>query len=405
LGKKKILFDFFVNILATCIPIFAIQIIILPLINKQTNLIYYGNIITCTSLISTISTPFGIALNNTRLLKNSQYDKNETTGDFNLILIFSSIVNSIFILVTSFLLVKNISLVDVLFIILISILTIFKDYMYVEYRINLNYKSILINNLFMSVGYFVGYLLFLITKVWCLIYFIGYAFSAFHIIKTTKLYKEPIRKTNLYKMTRKMFIVLLLATFFSNSINYIDKLILNPLLGEAFVAIYFASTIFGKIISQIISPINNVILSYINGKDTISKKNILKIFGALFVVGLVGYIIGVLISNITLNILYPNIKEQALRYVPIATVSVIVSMIYNVLNTFVLKYKKEVWQIYVSLINLILYFILTLIFYYGFGFFGFYVGVLLSNIFRLILIIAIFLLNHSNKKEVVKNEV
>ena len=405
MSKTKIILDFFINILATCIPIFVIQIIILPLINNQMDLVYYGNIITCTSLISTISVPFGIALNNTRLLKNSRYEKDGESGDFNLILVFSLVVNSILVVLSSLFMIKEINIIDILFMILISVLTVFKDYMYVAYRLNLNYKSILINNLFMSVGYFLGYLLFLVTKLWYFIYLIGYIFSAIHILKTTKLYKEPIVKTKIYKSTRKMFFILLLATFLSNSINYIDKLILNPLLGEAFVAIYFASTIFGKIVAQVISPINNVVLSYINGRESISKRDIFKVFMTLFVIGCIGYIIGVSISRITLNILYSNIKDEALRYVPIATISVIISMIYNVLNTFVLKYKKEAWQVYVSLINLILYVLLTLIFYYYLGFYGFYLGVLLSNIFRLMLIIAVFLFNFNGKKEDVKNEV
>ena len=125
MSKRKIILDFFINILATCIPIFVIQIIILPLINNQMDLVYYGNIITCTSLISTISVPFGIALNNTRLLKNSRYEKDGESGDFNLILVFSLVVNSILVVLSSLFMIKEINIIDILFMILISVLTVF----------------------------------------------------------------------------------------------------------------------------------------------------------------------------------------------------------------------------------------------------------------------------------------
>lgn len=56
---------------------------------------------------------------------------------------------------------------------------------------------------------------------------------------------------------------LFIAGLISRLINYADKLLIYPVLGGEEVAVYYAASIIGKMISMLISPISNVVLSYL----------------------------------------------------------------------------------------------------------------------------------------------
>ena len=108
--KKKLILDFILNIIATALPIFVIQLIILPLVNKySTN--EYGLIITYVSLFTVISQPLGGALDNIKLLTVKQYESIEEKGDFNRYTIYFSILDVILIIVGYFIISKSISLI------------------------------------------------------------------------------------------------------------------------------------------------------------------------------------------------------------------------------------------------------------------------------------------------------
>ena len=155
--KKKIVFDSILNIVSTAVPIAIIQLLIYPYIAKKLGNAEYGLIITLVSLFNLFSHPFGNVLNNIRLLQNNEYKQENIEGDFNILLVFGLMINSIIMVIGIIYYEGRLFYQSVLLIVLISGFNLIREYLIVAFRINLNYKFILLNNIFLIIGYLIGF--------------------------------------------------------------------------------------------------------------------------------------------------------------------------------------------------------------------------------------------------------
>lgn len=394
--KKKLIIDFILNIIATALPIFVIQLCLLPLVNKYSPN-EYGLIITYVSLFTVISQPIGGTLDNIKLLAYKNYNDIEEKGDFNRYIIYFSILDIVLIVAGYIIISKSISILGLLLIIIISLLNFTRNYLGAFFRITLNYCNILVSNILLTVGYVVGYFIYRATGYWEFIYLIGNLFSFVFILIKTKPYKEGLKKSKFFKTNLTSTIILLIASFFLSLTNYVDKLILYPMLGSAVVAVYYASTIFGKIINQFLGPVNSVILSYLAKSEKVKKSTFIKYLLATFGIAVVGFAFCMLISDFMLGLLYPNLKVDAMKFVPIATVTAMVNMVVMAISPFVLRFKKITWQLVINIASTVLYLGLSLGFYFWLGLIGFYIGILVSYIAKVIILVSIFMIEKPKK--------
>ena len=91
--SKKIFGDMTLNLIATAIPIVALQFIFLPILSDQMGGETYGLVITLITIFNVIPASFGNVLNNIRLLYENKYRKNQYTGDFQIILFIMCLIN------------------------------------------------------------------------------------------------------------------------------------------------------------------------------------------------------------------------------------------------------------------------------------------------------------------------
>src|SRR5699024_639586 len=117
-----------------------------------------------------------------RLLNNGE--NNEGEGDYNILVAYSLLLATamLFIFKSS---TDILTYLDFFLLFLIVCLTIFNEYYVVAFRINLNYRAILLNNIFLGFGYLVGTFIFLKTSKWEYIFIFGLIFSNFYIAKNT----------------------------------------------------------------------------------------------------------------------------------------------------------------------------------------------------------------------------
>ena len=186
--------------------------------------------------------------------------------------------------------------------------------------------------------------------------------------------------------------------------GYVDKLILYPMLGSAVVSIYYASTIFGKIIIQFLGPVNSVILSYLAKSDGVKKRTFIKYLALILGVAVIGFIFCMLISEFMLDLLYPNLKMDAMKFIPIATVTGLVNMVITAVSPFILRFKKITWQLVINITSTVLYLGFSLGFYFGFGLIGFYAGILVAYIIKLLILVLIFMIEKHPSKTSHNNE-
>lgn len=267
------------------------------------------------------------------------------------------------------------------------------------FRIVLNYKSILINNLFLGAGYLFGLLIFFVFEYWQLVYLFGALFSLIYITRYSDLLQESYKTTLFFKETLYETIILFISVFLKSMMTYADKLLLFPLVGASAVSIYYSANLMGKIISMAITPISSVMLSYLAKMKIMKTKSFNLILLFTSILGVIGYVIILFISQPILEILYPAWANESLKLIPVTTATVIVGVISSVIHPIILRFNHINWQLWINLLNLVIYVVCAFIFYNYFGLLGFCVGMLIANVIKLLIMIFAFFQNYSSKNK------
>jgi O-antigen/teichoic acid export membrane protein len=393
--KKRIVIDTVFNIVATAIPILVLQLFVLPSIARNVGDERYGLIITLISLSTIFSSSFGNTLNNTRLLTNNQYESNNVSGDFNILLAGFLVINAFLITLGTIYYENGFSILSISLMVLFSCLNLLREYMIVAFRIKLNFYKILINNIIIGLGYFVGLLLFNLTTLWHVIYIVGLTLGVIYISKNSNIINEKFTKTKYFNQTFHKSNILLLSTLIKSFVTYSDKLLIFPLLGPTAVAIYYSSTILGKVMSMAIMPVSSVLLSYLAKMKKLSTRRFLSIIGIVSLIGIIGYFVTVLISEPVLQYLYPEWATRSMELIYVTTGTAIIEVISSVINPIILRFNSINWQIKLNGINLVIYLALSFTLFQFYGLFGFALGVLIASVSKLIMMILVYL--HENK--------
>ena len=388
--KKKIIFDVILNMVATFIPMFALQFIILPQVALKISADSYGQLLAIMAFMYLSASSFGSVLNNSKLIHYKKYEELKIQGDFNIILAIFLVSNTIIMIFGLLYYGKSLNVLTHISLILISSILLFTSYASVEFRINLNFKYILMNSIMLFFGHLIGFVLFLFTGYWSLIYLCGFGLNIFYIIKKTNILHEKFSKTPLFRITLREIILLLGSGLLVSLGAYADKLIIFPLLGGAAVSIYYTATILGKTIALAIGPITGVLLSYLAHMKKFSNNNFKLLLLISSIVGLIGYWSIILVSRPLLSLVYPQYVGNAIQYVPITTLSIILTIICSVINPVLLKFSRAKWQILINGLYMLIYIPSSMYLLSLYGLMGLCVGILIANLTKLLIMIATY---------------
>jgi len=389
-NKLKIFADMMLNICASAMPIVLLQLFILPGVARVLGDVQYGLMMTLVSLTSMVSLALGNTLNNVRLLKQNEYKCEEQSGDFNYLLVALTLVNSlIIVLVTG--LYTEWSVYQIVYTLLASIVMLYREYVSVWFRLQLDYKELFINSLVLLAGHVIGYFVFIAIGVWQAIYIVSYFLSTVHILFKHNFVTEPWRKTPKFHARINDSVTLSMATVLSSALSYIDKLFLFPLLGGAAVSVYYAATIIGKMSSMLVNPISSVMLSYIAKLQKFKRALFFKMLLLVGLLSTVAYFFCLFVSEPILNWLYPDWSAEALEIINITTATAMISLAISVLNPVILKFCSLNRQVTINFISLVLYSVLCPLLLKISGLAGFALGVLVSMSIKFMLIIGVYL--------------
>lgn len=386
--KKKIAFDMFLNIVATAIPTIALQLFIQPSMARGMDDNLYGLLVTMLALLNVIPATFGNTLNNIRLIYQKGDD--EQRPNYQVLLLILSAVNLLLMTVITLLYDRAVTPLSLLLILVLSLLWLAREYYSVAFRIQLNYVNIVISNLIMVLGYGIGFLLFTRLGNWQWVFLMGNLFSLVFIFLKCSLWKEKLVTDSSFKSISWQMILLMIAGLLTRITTYADKLLIYPVLGGAVVSVYYAATLFGKIVSMAITPISGVMLSYLSktrGKDDHTFRMTFLLSSAVCVAG---YFVCIAISRPVLTLLYPQFVNSAMNYIWITTGTMVLTTLVSVINPFVLRYFDMKWQIIINAVYVAAYVSLSMLLLQKFGLYGFCVGTLIATIFKLILMLVIF---------------
>lgn len=387
--KRKVIADFALNIISTTFPVLLLQMFFLPRMAVRLGDARYGLLVTLASLMTIVPANMGNVLNNIRLLYHERYQERDR-GDFNVLLLIFSALNILLVLFLTILYEDGLHPVSLLMTVILSVIWLFQSYFVVGFRIELNYTGILSANLFKITGFFFGYFLFCISGIWQFVYMFGYLFSLVYICVKTGLWREAPSISPAFSNTTAQTFSLLFARTLSSTITYADKLLIYPLLGGVTVSTYYAATVFGKIISLGVSPMNSVALTYLSKLQ--KKKD--NLFGFAICSGgilcLIGYVFCILVSRPVLNWLYPQFVDGAMNLIYITTATCVVQTMIAIADPFILKFFKMKWQIFLNGCTAIIYVSLGLFLLSLNGVFGFCCGVLIANVLKFISMLLIY---------------
>ena len=395
---KNFATDMALNIFATITPIFVLQFFLLPLVARKVSTLDYGLMLTLISLITLSVQSFSIALGNSRLLLDEKYKEASVVGDFNILLLISNLINIVVVIVGSVFYEGRFNLINIIVIILISVMQLTRRYLLVAFRLKIEFKQVLYNNIISVIGYLIGMGLFWIFGKWQFIYLTGELLSLIHVISKSNLLKEPLKRTTKFAVTTKYCLVILIASFSGTAIMQMDKLLLYPILGARMVTIYYVATLFGKTLSLLIGPINNVVLTYVSKMSKFKVSNFKILLLSATILGVVSYFIIVFISKPILAFLYPEYYMDAYSIIAITTLTAIVTMITNVINPIIMKFCNITWQIWMNVSNIIIYLVLAYLLVGPFNIYGFCVAALIAALSKLLMIVIIFF-NHEKKSK------
>ena len=396
--KKKIAINIIQSLFSTFLPLFGLQFIILPVIAKSISADQYGQLLLIISLINLFSISFGNVLNNSRLIRNSEYKFDSDYGDYKILLIVFALINLLFFSFALYFFNTKIelSLVDFTILVLSSTLLLIVSYSSVEFRLYLNYWNILLDGAALLVGYFIGFIVFLLTNNWVYIFFTGYLLSFIFNISKTRILFEPLKQSPIFRNTVNQSLLLLISGFLVSLGAYADRLLIYPLLGSEMLTIYYISTIFGKTITMGISPITSVLLTYLSQLKSFSKKNFKLLLSMITLLGIIAYFTIIVFSRVLLSFLYPQYSSKAMEFVPVTSMATVVSMVAGFLNPIILRFTHTRWQLYINTFHIILYVVLSYSLQVEFGLMGFCYSILISNMLRLVFILLVYYLHRES---------
>lgn len=400
---KEVIKNLIYSFASFAMPTAVLQFLIQPILAKELGPELNGQYLTIISFHFFMVGITAAVLNNVRLLQQKQYDEKNLCGDFNLFLALYALIAIVVVPLAWFYFTKSFNITDILLMICIAFMYIYHDYIFAEYRLNLQYNKIFVNNILMSFGYIIGYFLFKLMGRWQVILIGAYAMPTVYDFVNTTFIKEPFKKTPLFKETAKKVATLTCSSSLGTLTNYCDKFILYPILGGTSVSVYYSAALVGKLLLLVSSPLNSVLLSYLVKMKSFSAKGVLKRFTPLILVVIVGYVACVIIGFPLTSFLYPDWADQSKQFIPITVAASMLSLLCHLLNTVVLRFYKMSYQIILQVVSLVIYLILAFAGLHFGGLLGFCIAIMGSNILKLLILVYIIIskktVNITERKE------
>lgn len=320
----------------------VLQLLVYPQLNARMGAEANGTVLYIMGLVSILGPSIGQALNNARLVMRRECEVKN--GDYNTLLILFGAIGTAVALIIS----RN-SIKGIFFYVMTAALimiTIFRYYGDVEYRLTLNYKKYFIYYLLISVGYAAGFAVYLMHGSWFFIFLIGEAAAFAYLLLTGSVYNKFFVRSEYFAPAMKRGSILVLSYLVTNTTLNIDRLVLKNTLGGTAVTQYYVVSLIGKTLVLFIAPINTIIISYLTReKAALGRKRFLTFAGAGILVSFIFFLCCQIATPIFIRLFYPDLYESTRQLVTVVNISQILSMLSAYLFILVLTFTGEKWQL------------------------------------------------------------
>ena len=388
--NRFILRDSVLSVLSRLLLIGCIQFVIFPRLLSQVGEVRFGEILTYVAILNMISLGLGSVLNNTYLILSKDIASIPLKRNMTYLFIWLLMLNVVLVVYAVYSSNLRPGAGEISLLLLASAILLYNTYWTVNYRVDLDYISALKDSLLVAVGYFVGYILFILTDLWILIYFVGFLFGfGFLTFKYGVLPLFNTAKSHIREIFQK-FSWLLTSGLLLSLGTYIDRIILFPRMGGEAVGYYYVASLMPKSIGMIVGPVAGVLLSYLVKKSNTSTRSFVSLLIAALVLAFFAYLIIMGIDGFVLERFYPDLAEISLEYTPTISLGILLLIVSNVLNTTILSSKNLMYQVVINGLYLFVYIIASIYLLGHYGLNGFCFAITVASLFKLVSVIVVF---------------
>jgi len=383
-NPKRILSDSAWSIAGLVLMNVVAQFLVYPVWNRQFGSETYGDILYLLSVMNIVAISMGSNCNYARITENRKGHTSAAPVLAALWLVTLAI--PIIVLVLSIYGGVKMSVIEWVLFGLLMIVTMWRFYADVEYRMNLDYKGCFFYYLVISIGYGIGIVLSNLTGYWPLALLPGEILGLLFVgIKGNCLVWDGFPERKECRAVWRVIITLVITGVISNTIYNADRLLLKALAGGEEVTIYYLASLLGKTMTLVTTPLNSVIIGYLVRMDNKLDVKFMNITTA-FVVGatVLGTAACTLGSYILIPLLYPVEYPIAQSYFLIGNLAQIIYFISGVVTVVLLRYCSSRYQLYVNVAYAIAFVGICIPMTLGGSLSNFCIGLLLTSICRIL---------------------
>lgn len=376
--------DGVLSIGAKVIFFLTLKFLIEPWMNVRMGAAGFGHYVLVLGYISILAYSFGEALNHIRVLK--QKEDAECAGQYRAIAMAEAGLTFL-LLVLYAILIERDNAMHAGMLGLAGALMMLRLYSECMFRIEINYKKILVSSVLMAAGYLAGYLLFRQGAPWYVILISGEAAAVLYAGIAGKAFSAGKRSGEGFDQIMKNTATLTASYLVSYVLIYMDRLLVAFLLNDELVSIYYISTTYGKCVALVIPPITAVLLSNISKElITLDRKMVNRV--AAGSVGAIAFffLVGLPISRVMIYLLYPDSYEACRPIMDIGNLAQIVYYSCSIVNMMAIRLCPMKLQVKVEVGYALLFMAAAYIGARTLGLTGLAVGTLAANAARFLML-------------------
>ena len=358
----------------------VLQLLVYPRLAAELGAERNGSVLFVMAFVNILGPSIGQALNNSRLVLRR--DREVTNGDYNILILLLTavgIAGTLFMAADALPGAAAMGLAA-----LIILLTNFRYYGDVEYRLSLDYRSYFIYYALCGAGYAAGYGLYLLTGCWFLIFITGEAAALAFVAVRGSIFRPFFGRSRFFGTVLTRGSVLVLSYFVTNLTLNIDRIYLNETLGGTAVTQYYVASLIGKTLVLFIAPVNTILISYMT-KDNVrlSRRKFLLFAAAGIVASGVFFLLCQIGTPLFIRLFYPSLYDEVRSIITVVNLTQILAMLSAYLFIIVLTFTGAHWQLLLQTLHLGCVVLLIMLMTPGGGLPGFSMAVLIANVLRI----------------------
>lgn len=370
--------DFIYCIMAVGMMNAVLQLIVYPAINRKVGETEFGSMLFLLGILNILAPSFGLGTGNSRLVMPER-DKLRNR-DFVKVLGTFSLISAMISGVMGY---RHISgAAGVAMFVYVIVISIYRMYASVEYRLSLEFKKQFIFYLILSIGYVAGLLFFWKNEQWYWVFMIGETMAVGYVFLTGSVFRRQEQETEArFREVFKYACTLSGSYLLMNILMNLDRFILRYMIDSDAVSQYYVLSLLGKTMAIVSGPVNSILIGYITkDQQKIKLTSYLKGLGLLIGMGIF-FIAGCsVVTPIYIKLLYPNLYASVIRLNVIVNTGQIFFFLTNVLLVVILTMCDVKWQVQIQILYAVVYVGSALILTSKMGMVGFAIASFASSV-------------------------